>query len=394
LGGGDDGRGYFPLDIGDTMTDLIARPVRRAQAGFTLAELLLASVLGAMLLTALSVSTFGFTHTLDYMESKAGVTDDADPVLRRITKEIREAWWVEQPTEQKLLVADANGDVTEYFIEDAKLWVKRPNGDTGFIYSDFADFTIESSTMPRKREGPLVDTDGIFYAAGASGTATTLVASGASGEAIALAFTAPAVPGDVPGEAAADEEVQSVQASVVDLPLTYVHLTGTNSVNFQIYEGWAPGKAKPYGTRLVSVNVSGSSLPAAVASGGSWAVPSANVAISISAPLEPGTGYTLVITPQGTNKVVLKKVDGTPTFDQDEVAKLSGASWITQSCKVPFDVKGPWSKTSTLDYDVVSLVTLTAWPTNSPLQQRSAAVLSQALTEDPWLGVVPGEIAP
>lgn len=391
---GDDGRAYIPLDIGDTMTDLVAPPVRRAQAGFTLAELLLASVLGAMLLTALAVSTFGFTHTLDYMEDKAGMTDDADPVLRRITKEIREAWWVEQPSEKKLQVADANGDVTEYFIEDAKLWVKRPNGDTGFIYSDFADFTIESSTMPRKREGPVVNMDGIFSLASTSGTASTLVASGASGEAIALAFVAPAVPGDVPGAAAEDEEVKSVQASIFDIPLSYVHLTGTNSVNFQLYESWAPGKAKPDGSSLASTNVSGSSLPAAVASGGGWAVPTTVVAVSLSKPLDPGTGYTLVITPQGNNKVVVKKVDGAPAWDEDEVAKLSGGSWVVQSCKVPFDVKGPWTKTSTLNYDVVSLVTLTAWPTNNPLQQRSAAVLSQVMTDDPWLGVVPGEIAP
>jgi prepilin-type N-terminal cleavage/methylation domain-containing protein len=391
---GADGRGYIPLDIGDTMTDRIAPSVRRDQAGFTLAELLLASVLGAMLLTALAVSTFGFTHTLDYMESKAGVTDDADPVLRRITKEIRESWWVEQPEEQKILVADANGDVTEYFIEDAKLWVKRPNGDTGYIYSDFADFTIESSTMPRKREGPLVDADGIFYQSGVSGTATTLVANGASGESISLAFTAPAVPSEVPGEAAADEEVKSVLASVVDVPLTYVHVTGSNNVAFQIYESWAPGKARPYGSQIASVSVSGSSLPAAVASGGGWAVPISNVAVALSAPLEPGTGYSLVITPQGNNIVVLRKVNVAPSIDHDDVAKLSGSSWVDQACVVPFDVKGPWSRTSTLNYDVISLVTLTAWPTNSPLQQRSAAVLSQAITEDPWLGVVPGEIAP
>ena len=36
-----------------------------AHAGFTLAEVLLASVLGALLLTALAVNTFGFTMGLD-----------------------------------------------------------------------------------------------------------------------------------------------------------------------------------------------------------------------------------------------------------------------------------------------------------------------------------------
>jgi hypothetical protein len=123
-------------------------------------------------------------------------------------------------------------------------------------------------------------------------------------------------------------------------------------------------------------------------------VPTSTVAISLSEPLEPGTGYTLVITPLGSNKVVLRQVAVSPGLGYDEVATLSGSSWLVQASVVPFDVKGPWSRTSTLNYDVINLVTLTAWPTDRPLQQRSAAILSQALTEDPWLGVVPGEIAP
>ncbi len=65
-----------------------------------------------------------------------------------------------------------------------------------------------------------------------------------------------------------------------------------------------------------------------------------------------------------------------------------------QPYAVPFDVKGPWSMTSTVVTDVISMITLTAYPTNRPLQQRSAAVLSQALSDDPWAGVVPGEASP
>jgi len=346
------------------------------------------------MLSALAVTTFGFTHTLDYLEDEAGLGDDADPVLRRVTKEIREAWWVEQPTSTKLEVADTNGDVTEYFVEDNSFWVKRPNGDTGILYTDFQDFTIDSATVERKREGPVVNNDSIFYEASATGTAGNLIASGGSDEAIALAFTAPAVPGEVPGQAVADEEIQAVDASVFDVPLTYVHMSGSNNVSFTLYESWAPGKAKPYGSALASVTVSGSSLPPAVPSGGGYEVPSATTAISLSEPLEPGTGYTLVIKPMGTNKVVLRKYNVSPSVDIDNVAKLSGGGWSDQSVTVPFDVKGPWSMTSTVTTNVVSLVTLTAYPTNRPLQQRSAAILSQALTSDPWLGVVPGEIAP
>lgn len=91
---------------------------------------------------------------------------------------------------------------------------------------------------------------------------------------------------------------------------------------------------------------------------------------------------------------MLKDFPVAASLDVDEVAKLSGSTWSDQNVLVPFSVSGAWVKTATLHYDVISMVTLTAYPTVRPLQQRSAAVLSQAMNEDPWLGVVPGELAP
>ncbi len=201
--------GFTPrLDTGDNH-DRHDCPRPPFPVRLTLAETLLASVLGAMLLSSLALTTYGFTHTLDYMEQAAGVNDDADPVLRRLTKDIREAWYVTMPTTQKLDVADANGSITEYYVQDAGLWVKRPNGDTGKIYGDFLNFTMDAQTVQRKREGPTVSTDGIFYAAAPSGSASTLVATGSS-EGIALGFTAPADPGDIPGQSAAEEQILSL----------------------------------------------------------------------------------------------------------------------------------------------------------------------------------------
>jgi len=374
------------------MTDTRVLPVRARQSGFTLAELLLASMLGAMLLSSLAVTTFGFAHTLDYMEDEAGVNVDADPVLRRVTKEIREAWWVEHPEVDVLEIADANGAITTYSVLGDEFWVQRPNGDAGVLYGDFQDFTIESQTVERKREGPAVAMDGKFYQASAGGTATVLVAQGP--DAIALGFVAPAVPDDVPDVAADEEQILSVTSSTFVLPLTHYDTTGTKKVSFEIYESWAPGKARPLGSVLATATVNGTSLPAAVPSGSSYQVPVAVSVVSLSHALEPGVGYTLVIRPLGTNKVVLKALPSVPSIDIDEVAKLSGTSWLQQAVVVPFDVRGPWTKTSTETYNVVSMVTLTAYPIDRPLQARSAAVLSQAVTEDPWLGVVPGEVAP
>jgi prepilin-type N-terminal cleavage/methylation domain-containing protein len=377
------------------MTDTHARPARRAQSGFTLAELLLASVLGAMLLSALAVSTFGFASALDHMEEEAGIGDDADPVLRRLTKEVREAFWVEHPEPARLVLADANGALTEYFVSDGALWVERPNGDTGKIYTGFDAFTIDSQSMQRKREGDPVSSDGIFYAASAAGTAVSLVVAGGSTQALALGFVAPAVPADVPGQAASQEQVLSAQVAAFDLPVAFADISGNETVTFELYEGWAPGKARPYQNALAVVTVDGDDLPQAVSNGsGGWVPPAALATVSMSKVLEPGVGYTLVCKVSGSNKLVMKGVAVASTAGYDEVALLSAGSWVLQSAVVPFNVKGPWSKTSTEVQDVISMVTLTAYPTDRPLQQRSAAVLSQALTEDPWLGIVPGEPAP
>ncbi len=366
-------------------------PVRNP-SGFTLPELLLASVLGAMLLSSLAVTTFGFVHTLDYMEDKAGVNDDADPVLRRITKEIREAWWVVHPEPDRIEIADANGAMTAYYVEGDDLWVERPNGDTGILYGNFLDFTIESQSSERKRESDPVEMDGIFYQASDGGTPGVLVAQGPG--AIALGFVAPALPKDVPGQAEDDEQILSVESSVFDLPVAYEDVSGSPKVNFELYEGWAPGKARPYSDMLASSQVNGSALPAAVSSGSSFQVPSVVSSISLSQPREPGVGYTLVIKPLGSNKVVLKSIPVAASLDIDEVASLLGSTWSDQNVLVPFSVRGPWSMTSTEAFDVIDLVTLTAYPVDRPLQQRSAAVLSQAVTDDVWLGVVPGELAP
>jgi len=338
------------------MTNALAC-VPRSQAGFTLAETLLSSVLGAMLLSSLALTTYGFTHTLDFMESAAGVNDDADPVLRRITKEVREAWYVMMPDSKTLDVFDDSGAKTEYYVKDSTaLWIKRPNGDTGQVYGPFIDFTMDPSYVERKREGPPASHDGIFYQASATGTAMTLVASG-SNDGIALAFVAPETPGDVPGQADSEEHLTDVAMSIIDVPIAFVSGSGTKKVDFSVYEGWAPGKARPYSDPLASVSVNGTSLPTAVSNGhGGWQVPSGTSAISLSATLQPGVGYTLIIKPEGsTNKAVLKVVPVVPSVDVDEVASLSGSTWITQPYVVPFDVKGPWTMTSTTTSMAASL---------------------------------------
>jgi prepilin-type N-terminal cleavage/methylation domain-containing protein len=369
-------------------------PALRSARGFTLAELLLASVLGAMLLTALAVSTFGFTSSLDYLEAKAGVGGDIDPVLRRMTRDIREAWLVEQPEPDRLALTHPDGDVTEYRVEDGNLVVKRPNGDEGVVYSGLESFAIDTATAPRKREGPAVIRDGAWLAkaAGASPIAYTVPVDGA----LALGFVAPSMSEEVSGLGVAEEQVVAVASSVVELPIAWVNGTAQHQLQVQLFESWAPGKAKPYGTPLATLNIPGSSIPQATGGAGSYNVPSEMVPITLPATLTPGTGYTVVAKVLGNSQIVTEASFAMPGPLDDEVAvqSVAGGGYVVQAVTVPFKMKGTYQTTSTVASEVISRVTIVATPEGKTPQQRSASVLSQAYTDDPWLGTVPGQTAP
>ncbi|MHC5209534.1 MAG: hypothetical protein ACYTG2_02305 [Planctomycetota bacterium] len=369
-------------------------PAARATRGFTLAELLLASVLGAMLLTSLAVSTYGFTSNLDYLEAKAGVGTDIDPVLRRMTREIREAWYVEHPEPQRLRLTHPDGSVTEYYVDGRDLVVKRPNGDEGVVYEGLDDFTIETADTLRKREGPTANRDGAWVAkpVGATPIAYTVPVEGA----LALGFVAPAASEDVPGLGVTEEQVTSVASSVVELPIAWVNGTAQHQLQLDLHESWAPGKAKPDGTPLATLTVPGSSIPQAIPDANSYQVPTAMVPLTLPASLTPGTGYTLVARVLGNSQLVTQASITAPNLLADEVAvqPTAGANYVVQSMSVPFNVKGAYQTTSTVESTVVNRVSLTVTHAGKQAQQRSASVLSQAYTNDPWLGTVPGETAP
>ena len=114
-----------------------------ASRGFTLPEVLLAGVLGAMLLTALSYATFEFALGIHHLEVKAGVADEDDAILRQITRDIREAWWANIVTDSHLQLANETGEMTEYYLDGADLMIARPNGDVGVAYQGADDLLFE-----------------------------------------------------------------------------------------------------------------------------------------------------------------------------------------------------------------------------------------------------------
>lgn len=379
------------------MTDsahLRPRTAARRESGFTLPEMLLASVLGAMLLTSVAVSTFGFTHNLDYLETKAGVGSGIDPVLRRMTRDIREAWWVEKVGPSHLRIAAPDGALTEYWLSDGKLYLQRPNGDVGVVYSGLDGLTLDANQTLRKREATPVDSDGVWYSSGAAATPVAIVVP-ASGH-LAMGFVTPTVPEEIPGGAAADEQILEVASSVVNVTVSYISGSGTKNFVAELYPSWAPGRARPDGSPIASVTLPRSALPVATSTGGVWDIPTQSLAISLPVTLEPGVGYTLVLSATGSSQVVVRGGSVVPAVDADEVALQSslGGSWVVQPRMVPFTIQGPYQTSATTESQVINRVSMTAYPTGEQPQHRSASILSQSYTLDPWLGVVPGETAP
>lgn len=372
---------------------------RSIQAGFTLAEMLLASVLGAMLLTALSISTFGFAATLEYHEKEAGINNKSDPALRRITRDVREAWWANLVNSSHLEIAAPDGAITEYYLSGSDLMVKRPNGDTGVMLDSVESLLITPTMFDRNREGESLVYDSVWKSlAGASGTPIALKTG--YHEEIAIAFVAPADQGDVFGMASADEQVLGVASAIVQLPVAWIPGSGAHQFELSIYESWGPGSSKPLGNPLALISLAGASLPQAVLideDNDLWEVPTTMVPLSIAATLEPGVGYVLLLDPQGDSEIVVQAeaVFPSPAIDDVAMGDAEAVNWVVQPMVVPGTISGPFLISTTATQPVISSLTFHLTVVDYPTQVRSASLLSQVMrSDDPWLGTVPGQVAP
>jgi hypothetical protein len=301
---------------------------------------------------------------------------------------------VEKVNPTRLRIASPEGELTEYFLQDGKLWLQRPNGDVGAVYSGIDSMSLDTLGAMRKREGQPANLDGVWHSSGMAETPVTLLVP--SGGSVALGFQAPTLPADLPGGGSDDEQLLSLSSSVVSIPVGVIAGSGTKDMTATLYESWAPGRGRPTGTVLASVTLPQACVPAAVWSSGAWQVPTENLALSLSSALEPGVGYTLVLSATGSSKLLFKAGAVTPAADDDEVSlqSWSGGNWVAQPLMVPYTVSGPYQVTTTEESQVVSRVSVTIYPTGEEPQHRSASLLSQSFSLDPWLGVVPGQAAP
>lgn len=372
------------------------QPSRR-MSGFTLPEVLLSSALAAVLLTALAHSTMQFGYTIAHLEQKAGIADAQDAVLRRLTREIREAWWVDVVSDQHIKLADVDGNFTEYYLDGEELMIKRPNGDVGSIFKNVELLAFVASNAARKREGGAEMLDSTWYVQAEPISPAFALESG-EGSSLALSL-APPVSGSAIG-ASASEQVLSTEADVINLTVAFVPAVGPvpGDLTLSLFEARGPGAGHPVGQPIASMTVPGSSLPQAVMGEFAYQVPATSVALSLAsaAALDPGRGYALVLSASEGASFVVPAHPVLPSATKDLLGMQSGpgSAWVELAMISPFSVSGAAVVSSTESQEMVATISVSLQQSNRPEQTRSASVLSQTLGDSPWLGVVPGEGAP
>ncbi|MFT7464641.1 MAG: Tfp pilus assembly protein PilV [Pseudohongiellaceae bacterium] len=378
----------------------ITSPKSRSQSGFTLAEVLVAGILGAILLTAVSDATFSFAFTVAHLEETQGQADDEDTVMRLMTRDIRESWWAEIESSSHLKLQNDEGNFTEYYLNDGDVVKIRTDGSMDTLFEGVAGLSFTGTTDERLREGPAVAMTGLWYDHG--GSAFPAVGMPISvGSKLSLAFTVPAIDSDLPTVLSSNtEEILGTSLGSISVPVAWIPGSTLQNLSIKLYETRGPGQASPRGTALGSISLPGSSLPAASSSGGSWAVPSTNVTINlnnIGGQLIPGAGYSLVVSATGDAQVVVAAQPVMLSNVTDSVAikdASPGSQYVEISMAVDYSLSGSHSMTSTTNTPALNSVTVVLTPDDRPSQTRSASLLSQIISESPWYGVLEDESAP
>ncbi|RKY21886.1 MAG: hypothetical protein DRQ55_02880 [Planctomycetota bacterium] len=354
--------------------------------------------MAAVLLTALVHSAMEFGYTIHYLEDKAGIADVQSAVLRRITRDIRESWWVELESSTHLKLANADGEFTEYYLEDGALRIRRPNGDEGLVIDKIEVLSFTAREAERKREGAQEELSVSWYVQAEPVTSAISLES-ADGGSIALTFDPPINAAELGGSS--DEQVLGTTLETVTVALDWVPEAGPDpgDLTVSLYETRGPGKPKTHGDALASILVPGESLPQATDAGGSWNLPSVDTVLSLSVDgaLDPGRGYAVVLQASAGSSFVLPAHLVIPSVSKNLIGTKdagSGSNWVVLPLLVPFELTGTADLTSTTSEDMIEMIAIVLKQTNRPEQARSASVLSQTLGESAWLGVIPGEEAP
>jgi prepilin-type N-terminal cleavage/methylation domain-containing protein len=373
-------------------------PARKhaARAGFTLAEMLIAATLGALLLAAAASTAGTFTETMAQLHTDT--SDNYEKVVARIDRDVRYSWWADVPDRHRLQVVDSDNLVTEYHLVGNSLLVTRPDGSSGSVITGLSGLNFEAETLQRLRSGSTTR----VYATMDSQAATPLVLptnySLGSGTIVAISFMGPSDAGA--------RSVAGVNDQYLDWdPATFtmnLARSGAGTLTVRLYYAFGPGRAEPRpgSSAITSWTVNLATLPAAVVLASPPSVPRTvyavpGVPVNLSVPvlaraLDPGVAYTLTLEVSAGSTLVIPYYPG--TVQTEQMFKVGAGGWAGVPGTMAFAVRGNATCTTTEASDMATQVRTTMLSSEGGTYVGSACVYSQVLADDPWLGVVPGEL--
>ena len=417
------------------------RPGHGRAAGFTLVELLVATAIGSLLMTALVLAADLFGQQVEAVGEE---TDhELEEALFGVTEAVRRAWSVEREALDRLAVQDVHGRTTRYLLESGALTVQRPNGASGPVLAGLSALGFGIDTMPRYREATPLTLGGTLWASDGSGS-PSVHTLGQPGAAVSLGFTLDAeAPTSVQTVDAVPEQLLEASPQQLLLALSRVEATGptfchlhdvhvdphtcsfvTPQISLALHEARAPGDPRPDGPALAVALLSTAGLPTdahewidtdtglpvvpPVTPALDWWDTHPEVQLSVAAPadvptlvdlstlaaaVEPGRAYTVVITNLGHDLVRFRTqplVVGEPTTVARRID--AGAPFEPAALVVPRTLSGDRTFTQTQSVDVVTRVSVSMTTEAGAALTGSASVIGQTTVTEPWLGAVPGEI--
>ncbi|MHC5209539.1 MAG: PilW family protein [Planctomycetota bacterium] len=394
-----------PHDIHASRTGK-AHALRRADRklhGFSLVELMIAMMLGAVLLTSVASVSGSMSQSIAQLQSES--TDSYDKAMARIARDVRYAWWVDVPSRSQLRIADSDNRVTEYYRVGNSLLVRLPTGEEGSVVTGLDGVNFTADRTQRLREAAIRPVSGRIHGV----PATVDPAAGLKmlpGNSIAVAFIArsDAGAGSVAG---VNENVTAYTPDRIDLQLAKT--TSTGSVRIDIYPARAPGDSRPLpgAAPLSGFDVDFSVVPTATAiapptnpldpNTANYYAPTTKLPLAVPAflpRLEPGVAYSAVITVNAGSMAVLAGHLAASPNPGVQWRQAPGQPWFSMAGVVPFAVFGGTKQTSTSAADVVRSVEINMDPSDTVARSSTVVVHSQVMAADPWLGVIPGETAP
>ncbi len=377
------------------------RPLELAMAatsakGFTLVEMLVAATLGALLLAAAASTAGSFTQSMAQLQTDAA--DSYENVVARIDRDVRYAWWADVTDSHRLRIVGSDNLVTEYYMVGNSLLVTRPDGSSGSVITGLDALNFEEQAVQRLRSGSLTTVASTL----ASKAAPTGVVPGGyampSGQTLAISFVGASDAG-ARSVAGVSDQYTGWQPTTLDMTLARF---GTGTLTFRLYYAYGPNRAEPrpgsapiatWTASLLGMPLGVILVPSPPAPRPVYAMPGSILALNFPAlarPLEPGVAYTLTLDVSAGSTLIIGHHPGAARTDQ--MFKTGAGAWQGLPATIAFTVRGNGTCTTTQASNMTSQVRTSMQSSSGGTYVGSACVYSQVMADDPWLGVVAGEV--